>query len=34
MAQVLIDAGADVHAVSPFPTGINAVDERLRRHGA
>jgi ankyrin repeat protein len=33
-AEVLIAAGANVHAVSPFPTGIDAIDDLLRRHGA
>lgn len=34
MADVLIAAGANARAVSPFPTGINDIDDLLRRHGA
>jgi hypothetical protein len=34
MTNMLIAAGADARAVSPFPTGIEAIDDVLRRHGA
>jgi ankyrin repeat protein len=34
IVESLIDAGASVDAVSPFPSGNESVDEVLRRHGA
>ena len=32
--ETLVSAGADVGAVTPFPTGNQHIDELLRRHGA
>ena len=32
--ETLISAGADVGAVTPFPTGNQHIDDLLRRHGA
>jgi hypothetical protein len=32
--EALLAAGADVGAVTPFPTGSASLDELLRRHGA
>lgn len=31
--ETLIDAGADVNEVEPFPTGLADIDQLLRRHG-
>jgi hypothetical protein len=32
--EALIAAGANVSAVTPFPTGHAVIDELLRRYGA
>ena len=34
VVELLLSAGANAKAVSPFPLGNHAVDELLRRHGA
>jgi ankyrin repeat protein len=34
VAEVLVDAGADVNVVKPFPSGVGSIDELLRSHGA
>lgn len=34
VAETLVDAGADLNAVKPFPSGVESIDQLLRRRGA